>query len=81
MKTALWMEGALSIHYERRRQRQMADIETWVAAAKDRLRKYEKERGVSGIRQPVNRGQGVVIANERGAGRELGTMANKVPPV
>ena len=50
-------------------------------SAKQRLKKYQKDRGITDRNRPrAGRIRGLV-PDERGAGRELSPMADQVPPV
>jgi len=59
----------------------MADLEAWQKSAKARLERYQKDRGSTThetYRAPRLRGG---VHYERGAGKELAPIANRVPPL
>ena len=64
-----------------RPRKRMADLVAWAQSAKQRLKKYQKDRGITDRNRPrAGRIRGLV-PDERGAGRELSPMADQVPPV
>jgi len=59
----------------------MADLKAWAQAARHRLEKYQKDRGMTANDRPRTVGMRGVVREDRGAGRELAPMADQVPPV